>query len=204
MKKFLLAASFAILSASGYSQVRVNSCGTDQHHQHLVSEHPELKEAKKKFDAGFKEFIKTYKPSDQTSLKKASAPKYIIPVVVHVLHNFGSENISDAQIQSEINFLNQSFRNLVSDSTNRRQDTFNGVFYSFKQLAADAEVEFRLARKDPQGNCTNGIVRVQTPLTNKGNDDLKQLSVWDTKKYYNIWVVKGINKGNTVGIAGYA
>ena len=68
MKKFLLAASFAILSASGYSQVRVNSCGTDQHHQHLVSEHPELKEAKKKFDAGFKEFIKTYKPSDQTSL----------------------------------------------------------------------------------------------------------------------------------------
>ncbi len=204
MKKFLLAASFAIISASGYSQVKVNSCGTDQHHQNLVSEHPELLEAKKKFDADFKEYIKTYKPSDKNSLKKASAPKYIIPVVVHVLHNYGSENISDAQIQSEINFLNQSFRNLVSDSTNRRQDTFNGAFYSYKQLAADAEVEFRLARKDPKGNCTNGIVRVQTPLTNKGNDDLKQLSVWDTKRYYNIWVVRAINRGNTVGIAGYA
>lgn len=202
MKKFLLAASCAILSLPAFSQQKVNSCGTDQHFEDQAKASPELLAARAKFDQEFKEFKKTYRY--ENNLKKNGAPKYIIPVVVHVMHNYGSENISDAQIQSEINFLNKSFRNLNSDTVNRRQDTFNGVFYSFKQLAGDAEIEFRLAKLDPNGNCTNGIVRVQTPLTAKGNDDLKRLSVWDTKKYFNMWVVRAINRGNTVGIAGYA
>ncbi len=202
MKKLLLIASLAILGTTSSLQAQ-NSCGTDHDFAEKARKHPELIEARKKFDAGFKEYIKSYKPSSGLN-KKGSSPKYIIPVVVHVLHDNGAENISDAQIKSEIDFLNLSFRNLVSDSINRRQDTFNGTFYSYKQLATDAEVEFRLAKNDPQGNCTNGIVRVQTPLTNKGNDELKPISVWDTKRYYNIWVVRGINKGNSVGVAGYA
>jgi len=202
MKKLLLIASLAILGTTSSLQAQ-NSCGTDHDFAEKARKYPELIEARKKFDAGFKEFLKTYKPSTGLN-KNGSAPKYIIPVVVHVLHDNGQENISDAQIKSEIDFLNLSFRNLVSDSVNRRQDTFKGTFYSYKELAADAEIEFRLAKKDPQGNCTNGIVRVQTPLTNKGNDELKPISVWDSKRYYNIWVVRGINKGNSVGVAGYA
>ncbi len=202
MKKLLLIASLAILGSTSSLQAQ-NSCGTDHDFAEKAKKYPELIAARKKFDAGFKEFLKTYKPSSGLN-KKGSIPKYIIPVVVHVLHDNGSENISDAQIKSEIDFLNLSFRNLVSDSINRRQDTFNGIFYSFKALAADAEIEFKLAKKDPKGNCTNGIVRVQTPLANKANDELKPISVWDTKRYFNIWVVRSINKGNSVGVAGYA
>ncbi len=202
MKKLLLIASLAILGTTSNLQAQ-NSCGTDHDFAEKARKYPELITARKNFDAGFKAFLKSYKPSSSLN-KKGSEPKYIIPVVVHILHDNGSENISDAQIKSEIDFLNLSFRNLVSDSINRRQGTFNGTFYSYKQLASDAEIEFRLAKNDPQGRCTNGIVRVQTPLTNKGNDELKPISVWDTKRYFNIWVVRAINKGNSVGVAGYA
>jgi len=121
----------------------------------------------------------------------------IIPVVFHVFHNGGSENISDAQLQSEIDALNRNFR--------RMSFNFGVTRDRFKHLAADMEVEFRLARIDPKGNCTNGIVRIFTPETETGQNNLKLTSVWPTDKYFNVWVVKYIvNTTALVGIAGYA
>ena len=115
----------------------------------------------------------------------------IIPVVVHVIHNGGTENISDAQIQSQITILNQDFRRKVGTP-----GFGNG---------ADALIEFCIARKDPQGRCTNGIIRVQSTLTNhqtSQRSQLKQLSYWDNTRYLNMYVVKNINNG--VGILGYS
>ncbi len=212
MKKLLLIGALAI---SGHVvMAQQHRCGTDEHLETLIKQNPSIKEAKDKFEADYRQFQATYKPEDYKTtqqLGKKAAPKYIIPVVVHVFHNNGSENISEAQVMSEINYLNKSFRNAVSDTINRRAGWFktspestDSFYYDYKNLAADSEIEFRLAKKDPQGNCTNGIVRIHTPLTSKGNDDLKRMSVWDTKRYFNIWVVRQINRGNTIGIAGYA
>jgi PKD repeat protein len=196
MKKLLLSAAF-LVSIMGAS-AQQNVCGTDGHYKHSAEVSPELAAQRAQFNAAFKEAMKSYNPEDYKvkGFKKNSAPKYIIPVVVHVFHQNGSENISEAQILSEISQLNKSFRMLNNDTTNIRP--------VFKDIAADAQIEFRLAKKDPDGNCTNGIVRVYTPLTTKGNDELKKLSVWDTKRYFNMWVVSAINKGPGVGVAGYA
>ncbi len=212
MKKLLLIGALAI--SSHVVMAQQHRCGTDEHFETLIKQNPAYKEAKVKFDEDYRKFQATYKPEDYKTtqqLGKKAAPKYIIPVVVHVFHNNGSENISEAQVLSEINFLNKSFRNAVNDTINRRAgwfktsaDSKDSFYFDYKNLAADSEIEFRLAKKDPQGNCTNGIVRIHTPLTNKGNDDLKRVSVWDTKRYFNIWVVRQINRGNTIGIAGYA
>ncbi|MDZ4667603.1 MAG: M43 family zinc metalloprotease [bacterium] len=212
MKKLILAGAFLLAGMSGFAQEKNHSCGTDEHLQTQMSTNPEVKIAKDRFEANMRKAMANYNPADYrttSGLKKASAPKYIIPVVVHVFHSNGSENISEAQINAEINYLNKSFRNLNADSTFRRSGMFitskgDTNYYDYKNLAADAEIEFKLARKDPNGNCTNGIVRLYTPLTNKGNDELKKTSVWDSKRYFNMWVVKQINKGNTIGIAGYA
>ncbi|MCG9881726.1 MAG: T9SS type A sorting domain-containing protein [Bacteroidia bacterium] len=212
MKKLLLAGTFLMAAMSGFAQVRNHQCGTDEHLHQMMQSNPELQLEKIKFESNMREAMKNYHPANyrtEAGLKKKAGPKYIIPVVVHVFHNNGNENISDAQINNEIAFLNRTFRNLDPDSTFRRAGEFitpagDTNYYDFKSLAADAEIEFRLAKKDPQGNCTNGIVRVFTPLTNKGNDELKKTSVWDTKKYFNMWVVRTINRGNTIGIAGYA
>ena len=120
-----------------------------------------------------------------------------IPVVVHVVYNTSSQNISDAQIQSQLNVLNQDFRKLNSD--------VNLVPSTFTSLVADAEINFCLANRDPAGNATSGILRVQTSQTSfSTNDGVKYASsggsnAWPTNQYLNIWVCN-----MSGGILGYA
>lgn len=197
MKKLLLSALAFLFTGVALLQAQ-QPCGTDEHLKQQLQADPTLHQAHAAFEAAFREAMKSYNPEDYktNSYGKASAPLYIIPVVVHVLHQYGAENISDAQVKSEISQLNKSFRKLNSDTGNVRP--------VFKDLAADARVEFRLARKDPQGDLCNGIVRYYSLNTTKGNDELKKKSVWDSKRYFNIWVVNTINRGGGIGVAGYA
>lgn len=131
--------------------------------------------------------------SQNTALNKKSMSGNvkIIPVVVHVIHNGGMENISDAQIQSQIDVLNEDYRRMIGT---------NGF-----GNGADCEVEFRLAKLTPSGECTNGIVRIRSALTNHQTyqrSQLGQLSFWDNTRYLNIYIVKNINNGN--GAAAYS
>ena len=122
---------------------------------------------------------------------------YNIPVVVHVVYRTTSENVSDAQIQSQIDVLNDDFRKLNSDVSNTPS--------AFASLAADAEINFCLAQTDPSGAATTGINRKYVNKTSWGtNDNVKKSSAggvnpWDATKYLNIWVC---NIGG--GILGYA
>lgn len=127
----------------------------------------------------------------KSKLYKTNDSLKIIPVVVHVIHYGGVENISDAQIQSQIDIMNEDYGKLPGTNGDG-----GGV---------DTKVRFCLAKKDPNGNCTNGIVRVYTNLAYHKTFQralLKELSFWDNKKYMNIYVVKSINGGS--GIAGYS
>ncbi|RYZ61105.1 MAG: T9SS type A sorting domain-containing protein [Chitinophagaceae bacterium] len=119
-----------------------------------------------------------------------------IPVVVHVLYNQPSQNISDAQIQSGLDALNRDFRMRNADTVNTPQ--------RFRHLAADVMIEFYLAKSDPRGRATTGINRKHTSRGGWAPDDKIKLSVqggldgWDSKSYLNIWI------GNIVGSSGYA
>ena len=117
----------------------------------------------------------------------------IIPVVFHIIHEGGPENISDAQVIDEVRILNEDYRKTNTD--------ISAVVPSFSGLTADCGIEFRLAQKDPSGNCTNGIDRIYSSLTNNADDGSK-LNDWPHNKYLNVWVVKTI--GTTPGVAGYA
>src|SRR4030095_11526620 len=114
----------------------------------------------------------------------------IVPVVVHVLHDCGNGNISKAQILDGIRILNEDYRRLNADTSSTPAP--------FRSVAADAMVEFRLATLDPNGNCTDGIVRVEHIRTNSWNprDSLKNVSHWPSHKYLNIWLVNGIYDQN--------
>lgn len=118
--------------------------------------------------------------------KKGSRGVVTIPVVVHVIYQTSEQNISDAQVQSQIDVLNEDFRRLNADRTNTPS--------IFQSVAADVEIEFCLARQDPDGNPTNGITRTQTNATVfQQNNNMKQpatggKSSWNTSKYLNIWV----------------
>ncbi|MBK7946622.1 MAG: hypothetical protein IPJ85_15575 [Flavobacteriales bacterium] len=86
---------------------------------------------------------------------------YIIPVVFHIVHNDGPENISDAQLYDAIRILNDDF--------NRQNPDWATVRPEFIDIVGDAGMEFRLAKRDPQGNCTNGITRTKSSRTNDGD-----------------------------------
>lgn len=123
--------------------------------------------------------------------KSGGPASFIIPVVFHVLHEYGSENISREQIMDAMNIMNNDYRKLNADTAS--------IVPAFVGIAADSKIEFRLAQLDPNGNCTDGIDRIYSNLTNYGDDDAK-LNLWPRNKYLNIWVVRSISSG----AAGYS
>lgn len=123
--------------------------------------------------------------------RSATPPTYIIPVVFHIVHDYGTENISDAQILDQMMILNRDYRKLNADTST--------IVAPFDTLAADCDIEFRLAQLDPEGNCTNGIDRIPSMETYVGDDGSK-LNRWPRNMYLNVWVVKKMRDG----VAGYA
>ncbi|SDX83653.1 GEVED domain-containing protein [Hymenobacter psychrophilus] len=111
-----------------------------------------------------------------------------IPVVVHVLYNTASQNVSDAQIASQLAVLNEDFNKLNADVSK--------VPSAFASRAADVGIEFVLAKRDPSGNATTGIERKQTSVTSWSSDDrIKStstggLNAWPAGQYLNLWVGK--------------
>jgi PKD repeat protein len=181
-------ASFFLTMNNATAQ-NVTPCGTTEMHLKAMETDPAYRrnylEEQARLEAiDKKEFANGYKAAKSRSLN--GAPKYIIPVVFHIIHQYGPENISDEQCKDAIRTLTEDFRKL-------NKDTINTVS-AFKAIAADCEIEFRLAGLDPSGKPTNGIERIFSRLTNSGTDSAK-LNPWPRDKYLNIWVVGYVRDG---------
>jgi hypothetical protein len=190
--QFVLSTAFIAALTSNQAQAQVSdpkACGTHYYYQELYSKHPGLKERDEAFDAALAEYIKTI---DVNSLEKTRAGEKIIPVVFHIIHDYGTENIPDANIYDQMRILNEDF--------NKRNADTAGIVPAFKPLIGDAKIKFMLARKDPQGNCTNGIDRIQSYKTRNGSD-VSKLNPWSRNYYFNVWIVNSIG---AQGVAGYA
>lgn len=165
----------------------VRYCGqvemTEKFHQHNSHCRHEVDAAKAELD----EWVRNYSEED----RGGGQIIYQIPVVFHVIHNNGPENISDAQIYDAMFILNRDFRKQNADTS--------AVVSAFQDIIADVGIEFVLASKDPQGNCHSGINRVQSELTTEGGSEMKSLSMWPRDMYMNIWVCADAGDG----VAGY-
>ena len=125
--------------------------------------------------------------NNQTSQSKEAATVVQIPLVIHIVHNnepLGTGlNITDDQIQSQVDVINEDFRRLNADRANTPSN--------FVGVAADVEVEFVMAKRDPEGLATSGILRVagtQPEWSMSDNISLKAQSYWPAEDYLNIWV----------------
>ncbi len=165
------------------------NCGSMDYLEHQHEMHPEREQRQKEIERHTARVLE--------SASRSVTGTITIPVVVHVVYNNATENISAAQVQSQIDILNEDFRRLNADAVNT-PSVFQGV-------AADVEIEFCLATVDPQGNPTDGITRTPTSVTAFGtNDEVKFNSsggkdAWPASDYMNFWVcdISG-------GILGYA
>lgn len=153
-------------------------CHTMGNLDRLLRDHPDLRPNMDKVESQVQSFVARRKASGA----KGMPSTVVVPVVFHVLHNTPSENISEAQILSQLDILNEDFRRLNED----QDDTW--------PQAADTQIEFCLAVRDPDGNPTEGIVRTATGVTMFGpNDAMKYSSqggsdAWPASDYLNFWI----------------
>lgn len=179
-KKLLPIISAALLFSStiNYSNAQNQGwCITSEIFNELINKHPEYKLEHENFEKWIQE-------NSGSIQRESEAGPYIIPVVVHVIHNYGLENISDAQIASGIAQLNLDFQGTPNaDHTS--------VVPEFQSIIGHPNIEFRLAKIDPNGNCTNGITRTASTTTYNARDNAKVI-YWPRNKYYNIWIVSNI------------
>jgi PKD repeat protein len=173
-------------------------CGTDYHLDKEIEANPN-------YMLELAEQIKQMRLDAENNFVSKST-LFIVPVVFHIIHDGGSGNITMEQIQSGIDVMNEDFNALNADSTLIR----NTSDAPFLNVYADVQVEFRLAKLDPNGNCTNGVQRKYAPhLTNDAGEACKYssnggLSAWPNNRYINIWVVNSIagsGGGTTLGYA---
>jgi PKD repeat protein len=187
MIKYLFTAALAILVFKSTNAQTISPCSTDEMNEKYILEHPEEAAAIEKA----KQDLLSHAANFEQNGKDKAGTVYTIPIVFHVLHQDGAENISDEQIYDCVRGINEDFRKLNKDTS--------AIVQAFKGIAADMEIQVALPTLDPNGNCTNGVDRIFTNETNRGTNASK-LNQWPRDKYLNIWVVRIISSG----AAGYA
>jgi len=184
MRRLILTSVMALLClTSTYSQ---RACGAMDHLHHQLQQDPKQADKMQQIENHTLNYIKNHSEGGDRAV-------VTIPVVFHVVYRTSTENISAAQLQTQLDVLNEDFRRLNADQTN------------LWSQAADAEVEFCLATVDPSGNSTSGITRTSTNTNGFGTNDAVKFNssggkdAWPSGDYLNFWVC---NIGG--GILGYA
>jgi len=176
------------------SIIKGEFCGQMIGYEKRIREDAEFREGIERLEKLTREYKEKIDNDENESFRKSLI---IIPVVVHVLYKFAVDNVSDAQIQSQIDALNIDFRKLNLDAST--------IPAAFQSVATDAFIEFRLAQRDPNCNLTNGITRTPTSVTQfiydpYGSTAQQRNPVkfnitggkdgWPSDKYLNMWVCK--------------
>lgn len=195
MKKLLflsLTYCMTVSLVNSQNNQEIIKCATDEYMSEMFQNNPNFL---KEYQDLNQEVYDDLNKGDQSNKNQTTI---IVPTVVHVIHINGSGNISEAQVIDGLNIINNDLKRLNSDTGDTRS-IFTGV-------AGAMDIEFRLARKDPNGDCTNGIVRVNSALTNQAGNNVKSLSYWPSDQYFNIWLVNSIFNftGGQGIILGYA
>ncbi|MEM6297074.1 MAG: choice-of-anchor D domain-containing protein, partial [Bacteroidota bacterium] len=187
MIRYLLSTLLFILGAShAFTQglqppANVIRCETVEAEHERHAHHPKMAS-----DSLFESEIQQWINNAQTNRTLNGVLQ--IPLVVHVVYDTPSQNISDAQILSQIAVMNEDFRRLAGSRG------FNN-----SPVGADTEIEFVMAVRDPNGAATNGIQRYDAIAQgwgaspyDRGTDIepiIKPATIWDSRYYFNIWVM---------------
>ena len=191
---FTLILLFGLLLNSGFAQINApRPCGNPDAYKNSKI---------KEYSAGgkyFESWLSKIEKEESARMATDEETIYTIPVVVHVLHNGEAEgegkNLSFERVQSQIEILNNDFGKLPGTPG-----------FNTNPVGVDTRIRFCLATTDPNGQPTNGVVRINTQRDgfdfNTDNGVLKGFSFWDPEKYLNIWTVK-LNGNQYIGYAQY-
>src|SRR3982750_2665089 len=140
-KFYLFPLAFLFLLSFNVNAQR--TCASHEKYLQMLANNPVFAKHQEEIEAFTQQFIKNG-GSRKFSMTARGAASFTIPVVVHVVYHTAAQNINDAQVQSQINVLNQDYQELNADTT--------VVPSGFKPLIADCKIKFCLAKQDPGGN----------------------------------------------------
>lgn len=182
----LIPCFFLFSTFTSSAQIEQKSCGQDRAMKELFRLNPFLYEKQLGIERNLQSYLRISRP------QRRGEEIITLPVVFHVIHNNGPENVADATVLAGLQHLNEAFAN---------------AGYYNPATGVDTKIQFCLAQRDPNGNSTTGINRVVSSYTNTNgvnnySEDiaLKNVSRWNPQCYINIWVVANI----TGSVAGYA
>lgn len=193
MKKNLLLLLLSVIVALPTIAQHRRSCGTHDRYLSAVANDPAILQRRAALEQQVQAWIA------KNGIKKTNGTNTIlvtVPVVAHVLYYNAAQNISDAQILSQIEVLNQDY-GLRNPDTSLTPSVF-------KPLMADVQIQFCMATTDPAGNPTTGIERRAVTVTRIGNGNKYYnysqggLAIWDANNYLNFWICD-IDGGGTLG-----
>ncbi len=193
-RKIIILSLVAILPLTNLSAQQ--PCSTDIQYHKLVEKYPQIAEYEKQFDEQMNA-ITNHGDLAKFGLRTSSTTdttEYDIPIVVHVIHDYGYENIDDNVIYDAVNYYTTCYNAQNADTAN--------VITPFKQYIGNARMRFHLATIDPNGKPTKGVTRFQSYLTFNADDGAKFLP-WPQSKYINIWFINTFGAAST-GAAAYA
>jgi len=193
-KMFLMATLMGLCILSACDPVKPvttkRDCGTEDFYKERLSKDNVFAREEKKLESLILEYTRKMR-GNKFDFRSTNVT---IPIVVHVVYNNATQNVSDAQIQSQIDVLNRDYRRLSTE--------IPGGPAAYTGMASDTHFQFALARRDPNCNPTTGIIRkstttasfthtnssvatVRNPVkfNSSGGDD-----AWPSDRYLNIWV----------------
>lgn len=194
---FPILALLFIGSLQAQAQAVVEKCAFDEHYHNLLSDsatHQNLWNIESMIYQKSQE-LKDAGLSQNSVNGKTNTVVYTIPVVVHVVYATDYDNISVAQIEDGLRILNEDYQRLNPDASQTRA-IFQGV-------AADMQIEFKLAKKDPNGNCTDGITRTKNVNACLTGGESAKVVKWDRTKYLNIWITRNVSNTSPQDPNGY-
>jgi hypothetical protein len=185
LKSICLAALF--LNPSGFAYSQNHYCGFDlmQNNKSIVEKNRIIEIN----DMLYKRIL------TNNSVRNQSTNSILtVPVVFHVIHQNGPENIADSLIFELLNQLNLRYQN---------------SFPYYDSTGTVTGIQFCLASIDPLGNPTSGITRdtsIYTDVIWAGSYvneiAMKDINRWNPLLYLNIWIVRSIYPFST-GLASY-
>ncbi len=179
-----------LLCFNSFSQLPENRCATGTYLQLKSKNNPKFLAKYNNFNKKVEQVILKKQGNKFAKINKISE-LIRIPVVVHVIHNnldatiggTRNSNISDDQIKSQIEVLNEDYRRKI-----------NTKGFNTNTLGTDMNIEFYLADTDPNGSVSNGILRVYNqktsfdPFSDSDQQLMSSLSYWPSDCYLNIWI----------------
>jgi hypothetical protein len=186
MFKKLVLFSAVMTSLAGTSNAQSLPCATDEHYHELLAQYPELAIYEKQFETQMNRAYRTTAVVDTNT--------YDVPIVVHIVHDYGAENLSDDVVFDAVDYWAKVFMKQNGDTS--------AVIAPFVPYIGNPKIRLHLATIDPNGNPTKGIAKHFSYLTGAASDQAKYES-WPNNKYINIWFIKAFGAASA-GAAAYA